>query len=116
MRQKGLDGEFYAAKYLESKGYKIIDRNFHSRFGEIDIIAKENYTIVFVEVKLRSNSFFGTPLESITYKKLEKIKKTAMYYLTLNNLANRAYRFDAVEIKIGVNNERTLNHVENITL
>ena len=115
MRQIGLDGEEIAADFLKKHGYKIISRNFHSRFGEIDIIALEKKTIVFVEVKLRSNNYFGTPLESITRSKLEKLKKTAYYFLTLNNLSNSDFRFDAVEI-IKNGDKIDVNQVKNITL
>ena len=115
MRQKGLDGEKIAAKFLQNLGYKIISKNFHSRFGEIDIIVKDKTTIVFVEVKMRSNNSFGTPLESITYSKIEKIKKTAFYFLTINNLNNVDFRIDAVEVL--ANDDKTeINHLKNITL
>ncbi len=115
MRQKGIDGELIASDFLKKLGYKIITKNFHSRFGEVDIIASRGRTIVFVEVKLRYNNSFGTPLESITRSKLEKIKKTALFYLTLNNKADSDFRFDAVEI-LYQDGRRKINHVENITL
>lgn len=115
MRQKGLDGEKTASDYLEKMGYRILTRNFHSRFGEVDIVASDDEAIVFVEVKLRSSNFFGTPLESITPKKLEKIKKTALIYLTLNKMTKLSYRIDAIEVNV-VNGESFVNHVKNITL
>ncbi len=116
MRQKGLDGEALAAEYLKGIGYKLVSKNFHSRFGEIDLIVLDKTTIVFVEVKLRTNRLFGTPLEAITYSKLEKIKKTALYFLTVNNLANKPYRLDAIEIERNNLGENSINHVKNITL
>lgn len=115
MRQVGLDGEATAAVFLKKLGYKIIAKNFHSRFGEIDIIAIEKNTIVFVEVKLRSNNNFGTPLEAITRSKLEKLKKTAYYFLTINSLSNSDFRFDAIEI-IKNGEKADINQVKNITL
>lgn len=115
MRQIGLDGEKLAREFLENLGYKILSQNFHSRFGEIDIVALDNKSIVFIEVKLRSNNLFGTPLESITYSKLEKIKKTALYFLTVNNLGSSDFRIDAIEI-IKKRDRVELNHVKNITL
>lgn len=115
MRQKGLDGEKTASDYLEKNGYRILARNFHSRFGEVDIVASDGEAIVFVEVKLRSSNFFGTPLESITPKKLEKIKKTALFYLTASKMANFSYRIDAIEVNL-VNGVSSVNHVKNITL
>lgn len=115
MRQLGLDGEAIAAKFLENLGFKILSKNFHSRFGEIDIIALEKKTIVFVEVKMRSSNYFGTPLEAITHSKIEKLKKTAYYYLTLNNLSNSDFRFDAIEI-MKTGEILDINHVKNITM
>ena len=115
MRQKGLDGENLASDFLVRKGYKIISKNFHSRFGEIDLVATDNKTLVFVEVKMRSNNLFGTPLEAITYSKLEKLKKTALYFITLNKFSDCDFRFDAVEI-IKNTREFKINHVKNITL
>lgn len=115
MRQIGLDGERLAAKFLQKLGYKILTHNFHSRFGEIDIIAKDKSTIVFIEVKSRSNNSFGTPLEAITYSKIEKIKKTAFYFLTLNNLGSSDFRIDAVEVIMGTE-QVNINHLKNITL
>jgi len=116
VRQKGIDGENFAVNFLKKKGYKIVGRNFHSRFGEIDIIAVDKGAVVFIEVKLRSSNAFGSPLESITKKKLYKLKKTALYYLTINNLGQRPYRFDAIEIKTGGGLVSSINQEENITL
>lgn len=115
MRQKGIDGEIIASDFLHKKGYKVISKNFHSRFGEIDLIAKDKSTVVFVEVKLRTSSLFGTPLESITSSKIEKIKKTAFYYLTVNNIADVDFRFDAIEVVLDADGKK-INHVKNITL
>lgn len=95
-----LIGEEYASKFLIKKGYKIIERNFRERFGEIDIVAKEGDTLVFVEVKTRKSSQFGSPLEAITPWKLRSVIKTAQYYkLTHPSLPDRL-RIDAVAIKL----------------
>lgn len=115
MRQKGIDGELLAENFLKELGYRIIDRNFHSRFGEVDIVALDKKTVVFVEVKLRTNDLFGTPLEAITHSKIEKIKKTAYYFLTLNKMSNSDFRLDAIEILV-TNGKNEINHVKNITL
>ncbi len=115
MRQRGTDGEAIASDYLTKKGYRVVAKNFHSRFGEIDIIATDKRTIVFVEVKLRESILFGTPLEAITNSKIEKIKKTAFYYLTINNKASSHFRIDAIEI-VKKGGDYKINHLENITM
>ena len=63
----GARGEDEAAKYLQNKGYTILKRNFHSKFGEIDIIAKINNTVCFIEVKTRKNNRYGRPAEFVNY-------------------------------------------------
>lgn len=97
---KGKAGENFAAKFLEKQGFKIIQKNWRfSRLGEIDIIAEDKNTLVFIEVKTRSSNLFGHPLESVDEKKFNKIKKLAEIYLNQN--ANNNYdgfRFDLVGI------------------
>lgn len=110
----GRDGEEIAKSYLIKKGYQILTQNYHSRFGEIDIIAKDKDCLVFVEVKTRSNSAFGTPLEAITIFKLRKLIKTSQFYLNQFKLGDACYRFDAVEVKFS-NGETIINHIQNIT-
>lgn len=80
----GVWGEEKAASFLERKGYRIIERNFHSRFGEIDIVAQTGEYLVFAEVRLRKTSRFGAPEETVDYRKQEKLRKTAEYYLMLH--------------------------------
>ncbi len=111
----GADGEEIACKYLSELGYKILDRNFHSRFGEIDIIAKDSNCLVFVEVKARSNSSYGTPLEAITRSKLSKLIKTSQFFINQNKLGDIDYRFDAVEI-LFEDGRSQINHLKSITI
>ncbi len=96
--QKGRLGEDLAARFLEGKGYRIIERNYRYDRGEIDIIAQEGKDLVFVEVKLRETEAFGTPEESITPFKEEQLKKVAEGYLFEHNLEDQACRFDVVAI------------------
>lgn len=96
----GKLAEDYAVKLLSQKGYKIIDRNFHSLFGEIDIIALKQEVLVFVEVKARWSTKFGKPEEAVTPQKLYKIKKTADYYCLVNSIKDRKMRIDVVAIEI----------------
>lgn len=111
----GADGEEIAKNYLINNDYKILAQNYHSRFGEIDIIAKDKDCFVFVEVKTRSSASFGTALEAITVFKLRKIIKTSQFYLNQFKLGDVCYRFDAIEVKF-LNGESLIDHIQNITL
>lgn len=77
----GNSGEIRAAKFLEGLGYRIIDRNWHCRFGEIDLVALKGDAVVFVEVKTRANRVFGLPEEAVTQRKLRHIRKTIDFYV-----------------------------------
>lgn len=110
-------GENLAAQYLYDKGYKVIDRNFRRRNGEIDIIAIFGKTLVFVEVKTRKSSKFGTPLEAITPRKLRDIIRTAEYYKHSHTNLPDLLRIDAVSIVLNqFNKADKIEHAENITL
>jgi len=97
---KGKAGEDLAVSFLEKQGFKIIEKNWrYSRMGEIDIIAEDKNTLVFIEVKARSSNFFGNPLESVDQKKFDKIQKLAEIYLSRN--PDNSYdgcRFDLIGI------------------
>lgn len=113
-RLTGALGEEIAAKYLENQGYKILDKNFHySKYAEIDIIAKEKDTIVFVEVKTRKTKNFGHPLEAITQKKLENIYKAAMFYLQNTKEKHKKYRIDVISI-LGAD-KYEMEHIKNVS-
>jgi putative endonuclease len=81
MVKLGERGENLAVKYLKKKGYKIIARNFKTPLGEIDIIAREKNTLVFIEVKTRDSIQYGRPFESVTRLKRRKIANVALLYL-----------------------------------
>lgn len=96
---EGLTKETEAAKYLSDQGYQILSRNFRCRLGEIDIIAKNDGYLVFVEVKYRTNMEMGFPEEAITSLKQKRITNTAKYYLLVNRLPEiTPCRFDVVVI------------------
>lgn len=97
-REYGKKGEEIAGKFLEKKGIKILSRNYCTKYGEIDLIGIKNKTIIFIEVKLRNNKSFGLPSEAIDYKKVQKIKNTAMVYITENDLNDKDCRFDVISI------------------
>lgn len=93
----GDNFENVAKNYLKKQGLKFICSNFHSRFGEIDLIFKEGTTLVFIEVRYRKNTNFGLSVETINQKKQDKIIKTAAYYLHQNKLTEKvSCRFDVI--------------------
>ncbi|MBQ3068883.1 MAG: YraN family protein [Clostridia bacterium] len=94
---RGIAGEVLAARFLRDKGYTILSSNYHSRFGEIDIIAVDGPYIVFVEVKARSESSFISPREAVTKSKQDKILRTASLYMRAYP-SNLQPRFDVVEV------------------
>ena len=109
----GIKGEDIAVKYLEEKGYNILERNFICRQGEIDVIALDKNYIVFIEIKSRTSTEYGLPSEAVTEKKLKHILKSAAYYLHIRNLEKANVRIDAIEIYIKENNYY-INHIKQI--
>lgn len=95
--RNGALGEEYAAKALQKIGYKIEERNYHSKYGEIDIIASNSEYLLFVEVKTRSMKSWGLPREAVNYSKQQKIIKTAYSYIAEFGM-NAQPRFDVVEV------------------
>ena len=111
-RKKGNMGEDAAAAYLTRKGYEILDRNYRIRDAEIDIIAKKDGVIVFVEVKLRKNSSLGSPAEAVNAAKQRKIISAAEGFIAKNNITDTDFRFDVIEIYSKING-LSINHMEN---
>lgn len=108
----GNYGEKIAAEYLQKQGYKILETNKHfSRYCEIDIIALDKNTLVFVEVKTRSSQFCGHPLEAITKTKYNHIKTGALTYIK-DNPTYRNYRIDAIAII--TKPELKIEHLKNV--
>ncbi len=111
---KGAFGEKLAVNYLEKSGYKIIFRNFRTKFAEIDIIAESRNQLVFFEVKYRTNKNFGRAEESVNVSKISKIEKAAKFYIERFYKGNRkSFRIDI----IAINNFDTfeIKHYKNIT-
>lgn len=112
----GIKGEEIAVSYLRKKGYKIIERNFRAKGGEIDIIAIDGDTLVFIEVKARSTVEFGSPLEAITYRKMKALVKTAQFYKIKNTKLPEVLRIDAVAISLDSENKvKSVELVKNIS-
>jgi putative endonuclease len=97
-RRLGKLGEDLAAEYLHQAGYVILERNFRTPLGEIDLIARHQDRVVFVEVKTRRHQSFGTPQEAVTTQKLARLHKLASYYLKARHLGTPPVRFDVVAI------------------
>ena len=97
-QQFGRKSERLAAEYLKLKGYRIIETNYRSPVGEIDIIAREKGTLVFVEVKARRSSRFGSPKGAVTPAKQRKISMAALDYLKRSGQSDARARFDVVAI------------------
>jgi putative endonuclease len=94
----GKNGEELAVRYLEEQGYAIVARNYRLRMGEIDIIARDGEFLVFVEVKTRRSSRFGSPFEAVDFRKQQQIIRVARMYLSRHGGENRAVRFDVVAV------------------
>jgi len=94
----GRESEEVAARHLKKNGYKILERNYRTELGEIDIIAKQKKTLVFVEVKARNSNRFGGPKEAVTPKKQLKISMVALLYLKKTRQSNASARFDVVTV------------------
>ena len=94
----GQSGEAVAVRYLKKKRYKILELNYRNRLGEIDIIALDKETIVFIEVKTRKGFSFGSPKEAITKQKQNNISRVALSWLKSKKKSNTKARFDVVSI------------------
>jgi putative endonuclease len=114
---KGKIGEKYAEKFLISRGYQIIEKNYYSRFGEIDIIAKKEDEIVFFEVKARTSEKYGTGEEAVNANKIKKILKSAYHFLqTTEEKQIHDLRIDIIAIKLNrYLKPIKLRHIKNIT-
>ncbi len=109
MKDIGLKGEEIAAHYLKNEGLTLLHRNYKTPYGEADIIAKDNDTVVFVEVKTRTNKSFGQPFEAVDYKKQERLKRIALFYMKSIKI-NLKVRFDVISIT-SQNGEHKINHI-----
>jgi len=96
----GHEGEQAAREYLEKQGYFIIESNYRCPVGEIDLIARDNDVLCFVEVKTRRTPRYGTPLETVTAEKQRRISRVALHYLQKRHLEHTDARFDVVAVGV----------------
>jgi putative endonuclease len=107
----GTRGEEFTSSYLIQNGYRILDRNWRIKEGEIDIVARSaSNEIVFVEVKTRSTPAFGDPLESISAEKLNRLQRLALAWLATHQLLGSPYRIDVAGIMLGRSGELSIDY------
>lgn len=112
----GDNGEHLACQYLQKQGYKILERNYRIRGGEIDIVAKEGNVLVFVEVKTRWSHDYGLPAESMTFWKIKALLKTAKFYVQKITWGEKEYRLDFVGVDFSNSPENPeIELIKNIT-
>ena len=101
-KEAGDQGEALAAKHLRRAGYRIIERNYRCGLGEIDIVARQGRCLVFVEVKARRGTGFGSPLDAVDRRKRAKLARLAHAYLAEHRLTEVSVRFDVVGVRLDV--------------
>jgi putative endonuclease len=99
-KELGAKGEAIAVSFLQNAGYRIVERNYRVRLGEIDIIAEEGGYLVFIEVKTRTDSLYGSPFEAVTRQKQKQLSKVALEYMSKLGCHDRPARFDVVAVKL----------------
>lgn len=100
-RSVGMAGEDFAVNYLKNRGFKIKERNFRTRWGEIDIVAQKGEHTHFVEVKTRTSCDYGHPLESLPFYRMERLKKMALWYATRFKLTENRLHLSLLGISWG---------------
>ncbi len=108
----GTQGERIAAAHLESLGLMVEDRNYRTRFGEVDLIARDGEERVFVEVRTKRSTAFGTPEESLTPRKQARLIHAAEEYLAERGLAGASWRVDLVAITLQPDGPAHISHIE----
>jgi uncharacterized protein (TIGR00252 family) len=111
----GTWGEDMASAYLREKGYVILERNWHSKHRDIDIIAQKDDVVVFVEVKTRHSQDFSSPAEAVNFKKQKNLLLSINSYLKYKNI-EQSWRFDVIAIVGTVGQEYVIEHIEDFQL
>ena len=112
-KQTGDAGEELACTFLKRQGFKILERNFRIRGGEIDIVAKDREDLVFVEVKTRYSHNFGAPAEAVTSRKVNFLIRASQFYLAKHKMFEKPYRIDVVAVDF--TDGQKIEHIKNIT-
>lgn len=110
----GRTGEEAAVKHLKKKGFRIVQRNFRCRIGELDIIAMDGPCLVFVEVRTKAGKAFGLPQESITPQKKHKLRLLASFYLQSNSIKDIPVRIDVIAVTVAPGDRiAKIEHIKN---
>ena len=113
-KEVGAKGEKLAVKFLKRKGYKIVQRNYTCKLGEIDIVARQDGTVIFVEVKTRRTQEFGPPQSAITAAKKKQISRVALWYVKEKKFMDQSCRFDVIGITFSPESRKPrVEHIEN---
>lgn len=115
-KQLGSYGESIAGLYLQKQGFKIVETNFFSRYGEIDIIAEKDGMLNFVEVKTRTSDCCGQGVEAVTALKLQRMLKTLNFYIYQNNLNEKGFFISILGVTIKKDGKIKIDYEENITV
>lgn len=110
-RQIGNEAEDLACNFLQNKGWEILDRNYYSGHSEIDIIARHGEVIVFLEVKMRSTTQFGKPVEFVNEQKIEHVFRAAEHWAREQELQHSPMRFDVIGILKRKGKDPEINHI-----
>ena len=110
INKNGKTGEDLAVRYLETHCYRVLDRNFTTDVGEVDIFVTDEKTLIAVEVKSRLSLEYGTPAEAVGHEKIKKISQVTAQYIKKFRLFDVPVRFDVVEVYLG---DKTVNHIIN---
>lgn len=111
-RETGRRGEDAAARHLAARGYRILHRNWRCRLGELDIVAEDGGTIVFVEVRTRAaNGRFGTAAESVDFRKRRRLAALAQVYLAMTGRQHAPVRFDVIACTARPGGELDIEHI-----
>jgi putative endonuclease len=111
----GARGEIIAAGYLEGLGFSILERNWRNRNGELDLIARDGNALVAVEVKTRSGTAYGNPLEAITVQKMARLRRLLLDWVRETNARGTALRVDAVGITLRGDERPRIDHLRGVS-
>ncbi len=114
-RRRGSQGETIAVDYLIKKNYRVLEQNYRFERGEIDIIAYDGDILVFIEVKARSSTAYGEPIEAVTRSKQKQIRKVAEGYLLEHSIEDTSCRFDVITILLNKGNPEIEHYIDAFT-
>lgn len=110
----GKQGELLAQEYIRQQGYVLLEKNFRCKLGEIDLIARDQHIVVFLEVRTKTSAAYGPAYNSVTPHKQRQVKRVALFYIAQHNLVNTQFRFDVIGILLNrQNGEHKLEHIQN---